>query len=90
MNKHLKLVREFRDACSLPQAEHGSNSKLSDMNMIMCQALLMVAGSEVFKAIKTGDMVEILLRTAGFGTFCIRCDCITWGGCYRPAGVMAA
>lgn len=60
MNKHLKLVREFHDACSLPQAEQGANVRLSDMDIVMRQALLMDEGSAVLKAIKTGDMVEIL------------------------------
>jgi len=60
MNKHLKLVREFHDALSLPQAAHGENFKLSEMAIIMRQALLMDEGSELFRAIKAGDMVEIL------------------------------
>ena len=60
MNKHLKLVREFHDALSLPQAAHGENFKLSEMAIIMRQALLMAEGSELFRAIKAGDMVEIL------------------------------
>jgi len=60
MNKHLKLVREFRDAFSLPQAANGENVKLSEMDIIMRQALLMEEGSELFRAIKAGDMVQIL------------------------------
>ncbi|MGZ4953934.1 MAG: nucleoside triphosphate pyrophosphohydrolase family protein [Methylobacter sp.] len=60
MNKHLKLVREFHDAFSFPQAKHGVNERLSDMDIVMNQALLMDKGSSVFKAIKAGDMVEIL------------------------------
>ena len=60
MNKHLKLVREFHDALSFPQAAHGENFKLSEMAIIMRQALLMEEGSELFRAIKAGDMVEIL------------------------------
>ncbi len=60
MNKHLKLVREFHDTFSLPQAEHGANARLSDMDIVMRQALLMDEGSAVLKAIKAGDMVEIL------------------------------
>jgi len=60
MNKHLKLVREFHDALSFPQAEHGENVRLSEMDIIMHQALLMEEGSELFRAIKAGDMVEIL------------------------------
>jgi hypothetical protein len=60
MNKHLKLVREFHDEFSIPQAEHGVKMRLSEMAIIMRQALLMEEGSELFKAIKAGDMVEIL------------------------------
>jgi len=60
MNKHLKLVRELHDAFSFPQARHGANANLSDMEVIMRQALLMEQGSKVFKALKAGDMVEIL------------------------------
>jgi hypothetical protein len=60
MNKHLKLVREFYDAFSYPQAEQGANDRLPEMDIIMRQALLMEEGSELFRAIKAGDMVEIL------------------------------
>jgi hypothetical protein len=60
MNKHLKLVREFHDTYSFPQAEQGANVRLSDMDIIMRQALLMEEGSTALKAIKAGDMVEIL------------------------------
>jgi hypothetical protein len=60
MNKQLKLVREFHDAFSIPQAEHGKNVRLSEMDIIMRQALLMEEGSGLFRAIKAGDMVEIL------------------------------
>ena len=60
MNKHLKLVREFNDAFAFPQAEQGENACLSEMAIIMRQALLMEEGSALFKAFKAGDMVEIL------------------------------
>jgi hypothetical protein len=60
MNKHLKLVREFNDALSFPQAAHGANERLSGMDVVLRQALLMDAGSATLKAIKSGDMVEIL------------------------------
>lgn len=60
MNKHLKLVREFHEAFSFPQAEYGAAVQLSDMDIIMHQALLMEDGSEVFKALHGGDMVVIL------------------------------
>ncbi len=61
MNNHLKVVREYHDACSYAQAEHGANANLSEMDVIIRQALLMEAGSEALKAIKAGDMVEILV-----------------------------
>jgi hypothetical protein len=60
MNKHLKLVREFHDAFSLPQADHGAAIRLSDMDVVLRLALLMDEGSAALKAIKSGDMVEIL------------------------------
>jgi predicted HAD superfamily Cof-like phosphohydrolase len=60
MNNHLKLVRELHAAFSFPQARHGANAQLSDMDIIMRQALLMEEGSKVLKALKGGDMVEIL------------------------------
>ena len=58
MNKHLKLVREFYDALSFPQAGHGENVRLSEMDIILRQALLMEEGSLLLRAIKAGDMVE--------------------------------
>ncbi len=64
MNKHLKLVGEFHGALSLPQAEHRVNARLSDMDIVGHQALLMQEGSAVLKAIKAGDMVEILAGLA--------------------------
>lgn len=60
MNNHLRLVREFHDAFSIAQAEQGVNARLSEMDIIRHQALLMSEGSELFRAIKAGDMVEIL------------------------------
>ncbi|MEY3760758.1 MAG: hypothetical protein RIR39_2249 [Pseudomonadota bacterium] len=60
MNKHLRLVREFHDAFSVPQPESGASVRLSEMAIIMRQALLMEAGGELFRAIKSGDMVNIL------------------------------
>lgn len=61
MNKHLKLVRVCNDTLSFPQAEHGANTPLSDMDIVLRQALLMEEGSRVFKAINAGEMVEILV-----------------------------
>ena len=60
MNKHLQLVREFHQVGRYPQAAHGENAHLSEMDIIMRQALLMEDGSALFRAIKAGDMVEIL------------------------------
>jgi len=60
MNKHLRLVREFHNAFSVPQPEDGANARLSEMAIIMRQALLMEAGGELFRAIKAADMVNIL------------------------------
>lgn len=60
MNKHLKLVREYHDTFAIPQAEQGANVRLSDMDVVLRLALLMDEGSAALKAIKAGDMVEIL------------------------------
>lgn len=82
MNEHLKLVREFHDTLSFPQAEHGKNLHLSDMDIVMRQALLMDEGSAVLKAIKAGDMVEILaglvnLAYCALGAIAMRGDDVT-------------
>ena len=60
MNEHLKLVRALNDSFSFPQAEHGANAHLSDMDIIAHQALLLGKGSVAFKAIKRGVMADIL------------------------------
>ena len=60
MNNHLKLVREFHSAFAFPQAEHGENKSLPEMTIIFRQALLMEEGGELFRAIKSGDMVKVL------------------------------
>jgi hypothetical protein len=60
MNKHLALVREFHGAFLFPQARHGENIRLSEMDIILRQALLMEEGSDLFKAIRSGDMANIL------------------------------
>ncbi|CAA9891002.1 conserved hypothetical protein [Candidatus Methylobacter favarea] len=82
MNKHLNSVREFHDACLLPQAEHGTPGHLSDMDIILRQALLMEAGSEVFKAIRAGEMAEILaglinLSYSALGAIALRGEDVT-------------
>lgn len=61
MNKHLKSVREFRDTFTLPQAAYGGHGHVSDMDIIMRLAWLMEAGSRVLRALKKGDMAEILV-----------------------------
>jgi hypothetical protein len=61
MNAHLNAVRLFHDALLFQQAEPGGTERMSDMDVIQYQALLMEAGSEVLKAIKAGEMSEILL-----------------------------
>jgi hypothetical protein len=60
MNKHLKLVRDFHDAIPFPQAPQGEIVRLSEMDIILRQALLMEEGSELLRGFKVGDMVEIL------------------------------
>lgn len=61
MNGHLKSVRTFHAVLAYPQAASGTISHLSDMEVIKYQALLMEAGSEVLKALKAGEMAEILI-----------------------------
>lgn len=61
MNAHLNAVRQFHGALLFQQAEPGATERMTDMDVIRYQALLMEAGSEVLKAIKAGEMSEILL-----------------------------
>lgn len=67
MNEHLKAVREFHDALSFPHAGVGTLPHLSDMEIIRYQVLLMEAGSDVLKAMKVGDMAEVLLGLVNLG-----------------------
>ncbi len=60
MNQHLKSVREFHELLLFPQAKLGSARQLPDMEIIRYQSLLMEMGSDALKAIKAGDMPEIL------------------------------
>ena len=60
MNGHLKMVQEFQEALELSRPERGHTPHLSDMDIITYQALLMESGSETLKAIKTGEMGQIL------------------------------
>lgn len=71
MNEHLKRVREYHASCALPQADYGADKRLSDMEIIMRQALLMEAGSETFTAIKSGDMVAILAGLADLAYYAL-------------------
>jgi hypothetical protein len=82
MNIHLKLVREFHDALLLPQAEPGITLRLSDMEIIRYQVLLMEAGSEVLNAIKAGEMAEILVGLVDLSYAALVAIAIQGGRCY--------
>ena len=89
MNKHLNLVREFHDALSFPQAVYGANVRLSEMDIILRQALLLEAGGELFKAFKAGDMVEILAGMINLAYSAL--GAIASGSrCFGSTGIMAA
>lgn len=60
MNKHLQQVRDFHDQFGIDQPEYPETAHLSDMDIVMRQALLMDCGSETFKAITAGDLAKIL------------------------------
>lgn len=60
MHKHLQKVREFHEQFGISQPEYPETSHLSDMDIVMRQALLMDCGSETFKAITAGDLAKIL------------------------------
>lgn len=60
MNKHLQLVREFHEKFSIPQAAYPETAHLSDMDIVMRQALLLECGSETCKAIAVGELAKIL------------------------------
>jgi len=60
MNKHLQLVRDFHRKFGIHQPDDGESGHLSDMDIVMRQALLLDCGSETFKAIASGDLVKIL------------------------------
>jgi hypothetical protein len=61
MNEHLKSVMAFHTALSRPQVAPRADSRLYEMDVIQYQALLMEASGEVFKSIKAGEMVEMLV-----------------------------
>lgn len=60
MHKHLEKVREFHQRFGIEQPEYPQTAHLSDMDIVMRQALLMDCGSETFKAITSGDLAKIL------------------------------
>ncbi|MGR8929873.1 MAG: nucleoside triphosphate pyrophosphohydrolase family protein [Gammaproteobacteria bacterium] len=60
MNKNLEKVREFHQKFNIEQPKYPETAHLSDMDIVMRQALLMDCGSETFKAITAGDLVKIL------------------------------
>lgn len=60
MNKHLALVKAFHEKFHFPHATPAVPGHMSDMDKILHQALLMEGGSETLRAIKNGDMAEIL------------------------------
>ena len=61
MNKHLHLVREFRESHKFPKGA----DRLSDMNIVVRQAWLMDAGKHILLAIKQGEMADILAKLTG-------------------------
>jgi hypothetical protein len=57
MHRHLTLVKTIQPR---PKVVEGEAMLVSDMDIILSQALLMDAGSMTFKAIKSGEIVDIL------------------------------
>ena len=60
MNKHLQRVRDFHEHFGIKQAAFQETGHLSDMDIVMYQALLMDCGSITLKAMTSGDMPNIL------------------------------
>lgn len=60
MHTHLEKVRAFHQKFGIDQPNYPETTHLSDMDIVMRQALLMDCGSETFKAITAGDLVKIL------------------------------
>lgn len=67
MHKNLQKVRDFHEKFGIEQAEHLETADLSDMDIIMRQALLMDCGSEAFRAITAGDLAKILAGLVDLG-----------------------
>ena len=60
MNAHLKSVKDFHQALSIPRGVV-EGGRLSDKDVINYQAMLMETGSELLKAMRAGEMPEMLL-----------------------------
>jgi hypothetical protein len=60
MNKHLQQVRDFHRKFGINQPDDGESGHLSNMDIVMRQALLLDCGSETFRAIASGDLIKIL------------------------------
>lgn len=71
MNEHLTLVRAFHDAFSFPQAEHGVDEPLPDMEIIIRQALLMEEGGEVLKSLAAGAWLKYWMGWLNLGYYAL-------------------
>lgn len=60
MNNHLQLVRDYHERFAIKQPHYPETVQLSDMDIVMYQALLMDQGSATFKAITSGELADIL------------------------------
>lgn len=60
MNKYLHLVRDFHGRLGIEPPDSLEKPHLSDMDIVMYQALLMDHGSATLKAIASGDLVHML------------------------------
>lgn len=60
MHKHLQQVHDFHQRVGIAQPDYPHTAHLSDMDIVMHQALLMDRGSATFKAITSGDLAKIL------------------------------
>ncbi len=61
MNKHLQLVRDYHERFAIKQSHYPETAPLSDMDIVMYQALLMDSGSATFKAMTSGDLAKYWL-----------------------------
>lgn len=60
MHQHLQLVRDYHERFAIKQPAYPESVPLSDMDIVMYQALLMDQGSATFKAIILGELAGIL------------------------------